>query len=298
MKEITFASDGLSRLIDPRSINDFYKDLKIMYDKFVASAATISLWANYSGGGLYTLSGAKIAKGMFLKAIDTEGASIGQRWPELSHTQLEMADISAGYGTHWKDRGNVYRNIVARKDGRGYTVGLKDKMVNSSGFRTAAKGTRRTAKISVKRYAAWVEYGTSWQKPRPLFGPVATVFTAKAAPGLNRIVEKSVKKIADKYKMEKLHTSTQTKSMGSMTSAYSMQSANPNEDFSAQVMNDLLIKGSMGADGISIPKGVGKTATSNIKLVADVVEEDFDKLVAELQLSGNVAFDIDIDDQK
>lgn len=285
---------GSFSLIDLRAINDFYADLKYSFGRYAAVADTMGMFVDSHGKGIYTYSGARLAKALLLESIDSGGKAIGANWPELSDEQIDLQRATGYKSTHWKFRGNVYRNVVARKKGKGYEVGLKSKMVRTTGFRTNALRPSYGAKINVQRYAAWVEYGTKWMKPRPLFSKMARYYSAKVAPDLNKIVSDSVKRIAKSYKIKKVSSKTATGSFGSAMSASTMKSStgimdNPDKDFSGEVIQGFLKDTSIAGSGYQSNSLYGKAGLSSVNTNNDITKKDFNKLATKLGVKGKLA---------
>jgi len=261
-----FKSRGQLIAVDPRGLNDFYKDLKSAFGKYVATAHTVSKWVNLNGGGMYTTA-SKNAGVATIKSIIDGDIEVGKNWPPLSKEHIDSREGLATYDKMWKFRGNVYQNIIARKSGKGYEIGIdRRKMVTPTGFSTHAGTARLAQKIPIERYAGWVEYGTKWMPPRPLFSLAAVYFSQTIAPALHKIVKKSVQRVANKYIIEKVRGKYDNAPMAGGISQGSMEmaNANPDSDFSSEVMNDLFLRSSMGEGGISLTKHVGEKGMSQV----------------------------------
>jgi hypothetical protein len=220
------------------------------------------MFVDDKGDGLLTAGGARAGKALFMNVIDKKKSIPGTNWPEMSKDQKEMNAVSAGYGMHWKFKGNVYRSIVARKVGKGWTIGLKNKTVTITRF------GGKTAKMPVMKYAAYVEFGTEWQKARPLFLPVSIHYNKNIGKALSHVVDSAITSLIEEYTVEKVSSkyATSTEAGGGISQS-SLDAANPEGDFDSTIINNNFKNAELAAGGVNITKFVGKAGLTAVEKV-------------------------------
>lgn len=255
--------NGLVGLIDQRQIGAFYNDLKNQFAHYVGASQILGMWAGADGDGLYTRAASKAGVILIKNVIDGVKKIPGTNWRRPSPEHEATFSYVGSYGKPWKYRGNVYKNIIARKRGKGYEVGIKaTASAPQIGFRTMAQGGAKGKKIPVKRYAAWVEYGTKYMEPQPLFGPAAQYYASTVGPMLHLVVSRSVNRVANDFKIQKSTGAHATGSASAVTSSFTMASANPDQDFSTKAFE---MSAKLPSSGYQVSKYGGKSGLQQVK---------------------------------
>ena len=240
----------------------FYSDMKRAFGKFMALGMGLACWSNAKGEGIYTYSGSRLAKALIKNAIDQK-VQIGIKTPAPSKEHWQTFSEVGAYGLPWKYTGAVYRNIIARKVGRGYEVGI-DRRASTrvTGFSYLSKNKGKTPSIKVEKYAAWVEFGTAWQDPNPLFSKAALYYAYNVSPKLHAAAVKSIRSLAKSYKTERVVSKHATQSASDIVGQYTQRatagltSSNPDKDFSSSI-TEAAIDGRLGQKGMQIIEKVG-----------------------------------------
>ncbi len=254
------AISSLDITLDIKEIASFYSQLKDAYGKFVAASSLIGLFVDSKGNGLLTAGGARAGKALFLNVIDQKKKITGTNWPALSKEQKAMHDTQAGYGLHWKFKGHVYRNIIARKVGKGWEIGLrKNKMVRVTRFSGKSTGT-----VPIMKYASAVEYGTRTMEARPLFLPVSVHYNRHLGKALKLVVKESIKRLIKDYTVGKDVGKFVTRTGGGGISQASLDAANPNGEFDSTITSHNLNSAEFANAGINITKFVGPAGLNQI----------------------------------
>ena len=258
----TFTPD---QLIDPRNLNDFWDDLLGMAGKFASASKTMQMWCNEKGNGLYTAAGARMGVLLIRSVIDGKTTIPGTNWPGHSAEHI-AAKEAMGYSTAetkqsiWRFRGNVYKNINARRRGKGWEIGVNKRMsVTVQGFRSIARYTRTRKRIPIHRYASWVEYGTSYMDPRPLFAPTAQYYASQVGPQMNKLVTRSVNRIAKNYKIKKSNIKKSGKRNAVLSSRYS-----------EEAIDEIEFQARTGKDRMNVTHDAGQTKAEKNKSFKEV----------------------------
>lgn len=241
----------------------FYEGLQENFDHFVATKAVVGQWADETGHGLYTAAGARAGIILIRNIIDQKKIIPGLKMRSAGSAHSGTFPEVASYNKPWKYTGNVYKNVYARKSGKGYEIGIKKRpKVSITGFRTLVKGGRTVRSMPVHQYAAYVEYGTKYQDPMPLFGPALKYWSSTVDPSLFKVVRDSVDRIANKYKMKRDYGVHATGEAGAFLSEHSMQSANPNKDFDSRKFEG---RSQLADSGFQVTKFSSSTGRANVK---------------------------------
>jgi hypothetical protein len=154
----------------------------------------------------------------------------------------------------WRFMDKVYQNIVIRKRGKGYEIGL-DKRATT---RHVGFGGKKGKCIKVETYASYVEFGTDHIEARPLFTPVLNHFHERHIPGLDKIAQKGMLRVMKRFTRAKIQKARDTAPVDAFMSEHSSRSAGVGRgDFDYHRVQ-AEIDGKTGAGGLSKTKYHGK----------------------------------------
>jgi len=225
--------------LDGKSLAIFYEDMKSAFAWFGMGYNAVNKWADRNGNGILSPLGAQALK-YFIKATMDGTSPWKPHWDPLSKEQIAFKEDRNAFTSPWKMEGNIYRNIVIRKVGSAWTVGIDRRVtVPKIGFRTNANIRGPVQRIKVETYAAMIEFGHSSENAnipeRPLFFPAFAQFKAGTVPELLDLVKKSMSNAANLYRVTPYSSSKSTGDTGTIMSQASVdysKGMEPNKDFS------------------------------------------------------------------
>jgi len=240
-----------------KELGIFYNGMKNHFQYFEMASGVLGMYVDSKGDGLYVRAGAKVVKATIQNVIDGKKQINKPTWPALSDAQTGFKNVLPGsHKRPWKMTGKVYNNIVIRKRGKAWEVGLKSKNVPVVGFSylvskndgVLGKPRKKQGSINIITYAMMNEYGMTEDTPaRPLFDPAFVHVAGKYGPKMESLVSGALSLVQILYEQETRRTRGSADISDTM-SQHTLNAANPDGDFDDKIskknLNDALTAGS------------------------------------------------------
>lgn len=146
-------------------------------------------WADFPNKpGLFTAIMARNTIVEILRRIEEGDTS----WEPLAKDYTDWKDKWNLEKGVWKMTGTVSKNLVARRTGQGYDVGLnRTKRMPRMQYGDKS-GPHKSGSMKIEDYAAWMEMGTKYMHARPLFSLSFDAVIQRDLPKMKDAVVKSM----------------------------------------------------------------------------------------------------------